>query len=308
MTRSLLSSMIAAVCLTAVMAVPARSDWPKFSGIIRTKKKAPETGEKAASVQTAPVNDDVRESPAPATEKRQATGEKTGTARAAQGREKELASTVRPKEKPQATADKSGTARAVQVKNEDREPVLLATEIPLAVVAKSGAAQIVPVRGDACENGSCDSGECQECKCKKKHKCHRCHRSRSECVCNGNGGAYASSAGGYGFYGTGMGACYPQLNSALYPCPRPDVPVEVGHTLITNQAFYPHEMLWGHEYRALYPPYYYENKCCLSCLPFFPKPCLKGTLVTVKYKTHLGCGFHPPPGATKKCFSNTQFH
>ena len=106
-----------------------------------------------------------------------------------------------------------------------------------------------------------------------------------------------------------MGAppCYPQINSALYPCPRPDVPYEVGQTIITNQAFYPHEMLYAHRYRAIYPPYFYENKCGLSCLPFFPKPCIKGTVVTVKYKSTLPCSFNPPFGAVKKCFSNTQF-
>jgi hypothetical protein len=101
--------------------------------------------------------------------------------------------------------------------------------------------------------------------------------------------------------------CHPALNSSLYPCPRPDVPYEVGQTLITNQAFYPHEMLYAHRYKALYPPYCYENKCGLTCLPFFPKPCLKGTVVKVKYKSTLPCGFSPPTGATTTCFSNTQF-
>lgn len=90
------------------------------------------------------------------------------------------------------------------------------------------------------------------------------------------------------------GSCYPQLNSSLYPCPRPDIPQEVGSTLITNQAFYPHEMLYAHQYRAIYPPFYYENKCGITCLPFIPKPCIAGTVVTVKYKTCLPCGFHPP--------------
>ena len=102
--------------------------------------------------------------------------------------------------------------------------------------------------------------------------------------------------------------CYPAINSSLYPCPRPDVPYEVGQTIITNQAFYPHEMLYCHRYKALYPPYFYENKCGLACLPFFPKPRLKGTCVTVKYKTCLPWGYCPPSMATKKCFSNTQFH
>jgi hypothetical protein len=102
--------------------------------------------------------------------------------------------------------------------------------------------------------------------------------------------------------------CYPAINSSLYPCPRPDVPYEVGQTIITNQAFYPHEMLYAHRYRAIYPPYFYQNKCGLACLPFFPKPCLKGTVVTVKYKSCLPWGYSPPSVATKKCFSNTQFH
>ena len=95
-------------------------------------------------------------------------------------------------------------------------------------------------------------------------------------------------------YMDGPAFCHPQLNSALYPCPRPDIPSEVGTTLITNQAFYPHEMLYAHTYRAIYPPFYYGDKCGLACLPFFPKPCIKGTVVTVKYKTCLPCGFHPP--------------
>jgi hypothetical protein len=101
--------------------------------------------------------------------------------------------------------------------------------------------------------------------------------------------------GGYGGYGDGVyPACYPQLNSSLYPCPRPDIPQEVGSTVITNQALYPHEMLYAHQYRAIYPPFYYENKCGITCLPFFPRPCIAGTVVTVKYKTCLPCGFHPP--------------
>jgi hypothetical protein len=104
------------------------------------------------------------------------------------------------------------------------------------------------------------------------------------------------------------GGCYPAINSSLYPCPRPDVPYEVGQTIITNQAFYPHEMLYAHRYKALYPPYFYQNKCGLACLPFFPKPCLKGTVVTVKYRSCLPWGYCPPSVSTKKCFSNTQFH
>jgi hypothetical protein len=98
----------------------------------------------------------------------------------------------------------------------------------------------------------------------------------------------------------------PQIASSLYPSPVPYVPREVGYTVITNQALAPHEMLYAHQYRALYPPYYYK-KCVGSCVPFLPKPCLQGTMVKVKYKTCLPWTFHPPGAATQTCFSNTQF-
>lgn len=98
----------------------------------------------------------------------------------------------------------------------------------------------------------------------------------------------------------------PQIPSSLYPTPVPYVPREVGWTVITNQALSPHEMLYAHRYRALYPPYYYQKSLC-SCIPFVPKPMLKGTMVKVKYKTCLPFGYHPPSGATQTCFSNTQF-
>jgi hypothetical protein len=99
----------------------------------------------------------------------------------------------------------------------------------------------------------------------------------------------------------------PQYNSSLYPCPVPYVPREVGWTVITNQAFAPHEMTYAHEYRALYGPYYYRKGLGSCCIPFIPKPRLQGTMVKVKYKTNLPWGFHPPSMATKSCFSNTQF-
>ena len=44
----------------------------------------------------------------------------------------------------------------------------------------------------------------------------------------------------------------------MYPTPLPNIPYQVGATVLTNQALYPHEMLYAHTYRALYPPYYYE--------------------------------------------------
>ena len=105
----------------------------------------------------------------------------------------------------------------------------------------------------------------------------------------------------------GYPGCYPQLRSSLYPSPRPNVPREVGWTVYTTPAFAPHEMLYPHCYRAMYPPFYYKNTSGLACIPFFPKPCLKGTVVTVKYSSCHPRSFHPPACATKKCFSNTQF-
>lgn len=67
-----------------------------------------------------------------------------------------------------------------------------------------------------------------------------------------------------GFYPQGYpvmrAAHYPNLNASLYPCPQPNVPPQIGGTQITNSALYPHEMLYPHRYRALYPPFYYKVK------------------------------------------------
>ena len=88
-------------------------------------------------------------------------------------------------------------------------------------------------------------------------------------------------------------AASPAIDAALYPSPKPDIPAEVGWTMITNPAFHPYEMTYAHSYRALYPPYYYKNCHGLSCLPLVPKPHLVGTEVRVKYHSHykLGSGF-----------------
>lgn len=93
---------------------------------------------------------------------------------------------------------------------------------------------------------------------------------------------------------------YPYLNAPLYPCPQPHVPVQVGSTLITNQALYPQEMLYPHDYQALYPPYYYKQKGWWIATPFGVKSRdnweLLGTKVTVKYRSAIPfwTGFHAP--------------
>lgn len=104
-------------------------------------------------------------------------------------------------------------------------------------------------------------------------------------------------AGGYAQGPTADGAGFVSLDAPLYPCPRQDIPREVGYTVITNPALYPHEMTYPHKYRALYPPYYYKN----CCIPFLPKPPLKGTEVTVKYHGHISptALFYAPRRSTK---------
>ena len=97
--------------------------------------------------------------------------------------------------------------------------------------------------------------------------------------------------------GSGM---YPQTAAAMYPTPRPDIPYYVGGTAITNQAFYPHEMLHAHEYRALYPPYYYKVHGKWYLTPVGVLSCedwkLQGTEVEVKYKSYISpfANFKPP--------------
>jgi len=124
---------------------------------------------------------------------------------------------------------------------------------------------------------------------------------------------------GGGPAGTALGAQggqYPQLDASLYPCPRPDIPAEVGGTMITNAAFYPHEMLYAHKYKAMYPPYYYRTtwryglrwtncKTPLGfCVPTLERVKIAyrtkvvGTTVKVQYKSHISplSLFWPPSG------------
>ena len=93
---------------------------------------------------------------------------------------------------------------------------------------------------------------------------------------------------------------YPQMNAPMYPCPVPNVPTYVGGTIYTNQAFAPHEMLYPHAYKSLYPPFYHKVSGKWWWTPFgmesHDKWELQGTEVKVKYRSHyrLFSGFCPP--------------
>ncbi|MBL4885445.1 MAG: hypothetical protein JKY95_13035 [Planctomycetaceae bacterium] len=93
------------------------------------------------------------------------------------------------------------------------------------------------------------------------------------------------AAHGYGGY-----RCYPQVNAPLYPSPQPHVPTYAGGTMITNQAFSPHEMLYPHTYKAMYGPYYYKVRGSWITTPWGVRSHdrweLQGTEVTVKYRSH----------------------
>lgn len=93
---------------------------------------------------------------------------------------------------------------------------------------------------------------------------------------------------------------YPQTNAGMYPAPLPNIPIQSGGTAITNQAFAPHEMLYPHEYRAIYPPYYYKVKGGWIVTPLGVMSHdhweLMGTEVRVKYKSKISplSRFVPP--------------
>lgn len=93
---------------------------------------------------------------------------------------------------------------------------------------------------------------------------------------------------------------YPNTGASLYPSPQPNVPYQVGGTAITNQAFYPHEMLYAHKYKSLYGPYYYRVKGGWAATPFgmwsHEDWKVEGTEVEVEYRSHISpfAGFKPP--------------
>lgn len=96
------------------------------------------------------------------------------------------------------------------------------------------------------------------------------------------------------------GQQYPQLHAPLYPAPVQYTPPWNGGSIITNQAFAPHEMLYPHTYHAMYPPFYHKVKGGWFWTPFGFRQHehweLQGTEVTVKYRSHYPVfgGFHPP--------------
>ena len=83
-------------------------------------------------------------------------------------------------------------------------------------------------------------------------------------------------------------AGYARLNAPLYPSPVQNIPHQVGGVVITNPALAPHEMLYEHEYRGLYPPFYYKVKGWWVWTPFgiesHDRWELTGTEVRVRYR------------------------
>ncbi len=99
----------------------------------------------------------------------------------------------------------------------------------------------------------------------------------------GNGGAYQ---------------CYPQQSAPLYPSPQPSTPQYTGGSMITSQAFSPHEMLYPHTYRAMYGPFYYKVRGGWIITPKGVRSHdrweLQGTEVSVKYRSHYPLFSIPP--------------
>lgn len=92
---------------------------------------------------------------------------------------------------------------------------------------------------------------------------------------------------------------HPRPQAGLYPSPVQNTPQWIDQTLITNPAFAPHEMLYPHEYHAMYGPFYYKNCGTFIWTPFGMRTHerwkLQGTEVKVKYhdRIKLFSGFIP---------------
>ncbi len=106
------------------------------------------------------------------------------------------------------------------------------------------------------------------------------------------------------------GGAYPQLNAPLYPSPKPNIPIWTGGSFVTNQALAPHEMLYPHTYRAMYPPFYHKVNGGWIVTPFGVRSHenwkLQGTMVTVKYRSKLPWAphFSPPISSIHQVFSH----
>lgn len=93
---------------------------------------------------------------------------------------------------------------------------------------------------------------------------------------------------------------YPQTGAAMYPSPVPNVPHQIGGTAITNQAFYPQELLYPHSYRSMYAPFYYRVRGGWMVTPWGVRSQerweLLGTEVEVDYRSQISplAGFTPP--------------
>jgi len=100
----------------------------------------------------------------------------------------------------------------------------------------------------------------------------------------------ATVGGVPGYASPGQQSGYVRLNAPMYPCPRPNIPIWTGSTMITNQAFAPHEMLYPHKYRAMYPPFYHRVHGFYFWTPFGMRSHeswrLQGTMVKVNYRSH----------------------
>ncbi|AMV21825.1 hypothetical protein [Planctomyces sp. SH-PL14] len=93
---------------------------------------------------------------------------------------------------------------------------------------------------------------------------------------------------------------YPQLNAPLYPSPVQYTPPWNGGAIYTNQALAPHEYLYPHQYKAMYPPFYHKVHGGWIVTPWgvrqHEKWKLEGTMVKVNYLSHRApFSFFIPP-------------
>ncbi|RMG40862.1 MAG: hypothetical protein D6725_02645 [Planctomycetota bacterium] len=92
----------------------------------------------------------------------------------------------------------------------------------------------------------------------------------------------------------------PRFAAPMYPAPLQNIPLQVGATIIGKPALAPHELLYPHRYRSLYPPFYYRVIGSWVWTPFgvesHEKWILQGTDVRVKYRSRvpIWASFVPP--------------